>query len=188
MIAGSRRAFYPANRRVFDDPRARFIIDDAKSYFAAGRRRYDLILSEPSNPWVSGVSGLFTAEFYQRVRRYLSGDGVFGQWLHLYEIDDDLVLSVLTALHRSFASYAVYEVSRGDILIVASNRPALPRPDWSVFRLPAVAADLRRAIPLTPRRLEAMWLLDRTALAPLLDRWVTVNSDFYPVLDLGTER
>src|SRR5690606_32391061 len=55
MIDGSRRAFYPANARVFDDPRSTFVIDDAKSYFASGRRRFDLIISEPSNPWVSGV-------------------------------------------------------------------------------------------------------------------------------------
>ena len=59
MIAGSRQ-FYPANRRVFDDPRSRIVIGDAKSYFASEQRRYDLIISEPSNPWVSGVSGLCT--------------------------------------------------------------------------------------------------------------------------------
>src|SRR5919201_2055590 len=75
MIEGSRR-FYPANRRVFDDRRSRFVIDDAKSFFASAGRTYDIIISEPSNPWVSGVSGLFTTEFYERVRRYLSPYGV----------------------------------------------------------------------------------------------------------------
>src|SRR5205814_2884117 len=80
MVRAS-RAFYPVNRRVFDDPRSEFVIDDAKSYFAAVDRRFDLILSEPSNPWVSGVSGLFTAEFYTRVRAYLAEGGVFAQWL-----------------------------------------------------------------------------------------------------------
>src|SRR5919201_6337378 len=188
MIAGSRRAFYPANRRVFDDPRARFIIDDAKSYFAAGRRTYDLIMSEPSNPWVSGVSGLFTVEFYQRVRRYLAPGGVFGQWIHLYEIDDNLVLSVLAALHQSFASYQIFQTSRGDILILASNRPALPAPDWSVFALPTVTADLAHSIPFTPADLEATRLFGRAELAPLLERWNRRNSDYHPVLDLGTER
>src|SRR5581483_9178195 len=94
MVRGSRH-FWPANRRVFDDPRSRIVIDDAKSFFASSGQRYDIILSEPSNPWVSGVSGLFTTEFYARVRRYLSDDGVFGQWLHLYELNDGLVLSVL---------------------------------------------------------------------------------------------
>ena len=56
MIAGS-RVFYPVNRRSFDDPRSQIVIDDAKSYFASEHRQYDLIVSEPSNPWVSGVSG-----------------------------------------------------------------------------------------------------------------------------------
>ena len=59
--------FYPANRRVFDDPRSTFAIDDARSYFASQGETYDLILSEPSNPWVAGVSGLFTTEFYAHV-------------------------------------------------------------------------------------------------------------------------
>ncbi|MBC7789887.1 MAG: fused MFS/spermidine synthase [Anaerolineae bacterium] len=188
MIEGSRRAFYPANRRVFDDPRSRVVIDDAKSFFASGRRRYDVIISEPSNPWVSGVSGLFTVEFYQRVRSYMSEDGVFGQWLHLYEINDDLVMSVLSAIHQSFPSYQIFQTSGGDILIVASNRPALPRPNWSVFDLPQVAADLHHAVPFTAMSLEASRILDRAALAPLLDGWRQPNSDFYPVLDLGAER
>ncbi len=188
MIEGSRRAFYPANRRVFDDPRSRVVIDDAKSFFASGRRRYDVIISEPSNPWVSGVSGLFTVEFYQRVRGYMSETGVFGQWLHLYEISDDLVLSVLSAIHQSFPSYQIFQTSGGDILIVASNRPSLPRPDWSVFGFPQVAADLHHAIPFTAVSLEASRILDRAALAPLLDGWRQPNSDFYPVLDLGAER
>ena len=189
MIAGSRAAFYPANARVFDDTaRSTFAIDDAKSYFAAGRRRFDLIISEPSNPWVSGVSGLFTVEFYQRVRQYLTDDGLFAQWLHLYEIDDELVLSVLSALHRTFPAYEIFHTAKGDILILASNRQALPRPDWSVFELPGVQADLSHALPLTPALLDATRIAGRRELAPLLDRWATVNSDFYPVLDLETER
>jgi predicted membrane-bound spermidine synthase len=189
MIAGSRAAFYPANARVFDDTaRSTFAIDDAKSYFAAGRRKFDLIISEPSNPWVSGVSGLFTIEFYQRVRQYLTDDGLFTQWLHLYEINDDLVLSVLSAIHRTFPSYEIYHTAKGDILILAANRQAVPRPDWSVFELPGVRADLSHTLPLTPALLDATRIAGRAELAPLLDRWRTVNSDYYPVLDLETER
>ena len=187
MIAGS-RAFYPANRRVFDDPRAHHVVDDAKSFFATSGRQFDLILSEPSNPWVSGVSGLFTAEFYQRVRHHLAPGGVFAQWLHLYEIDDGLVLSVLAALHQSFPAYEIYATGDGDMVIVASGERSVRAPRWSVVDYPAVAADLRRSTPFTPRALDAAWLANRAVLAPLLDRWAQPNSDFYPVLDLGGER
>ena len=187
MIDGS-RAFYPANRRAFDDPRSRIVIDDAKSYFASEQRKYDLIISEPSNPWVSGVSGLFTTEFYGRVSTYLSHDGVFGQWLHLYELDDELVLSVLAALQENFRSYEVYQVAHGDVLVVAGNRPRLPEPDWRVFQSPALQEDLCRFAPLTSEVLQGLHLAGKRELAPLLQSYPHPNSDFFPVLDLGAER
>jgi predicted membrane-bound spermidine synthase len=187
MVPAS-RTFYPANRRVFDDPRSHFVFDDAKAYFASANRTFDLILSEPSNPWVSGVSGLFTTEFYQRVRRYLAPGGVMGQWLHTYELTDDLVLSVLGAIHQNFADYAVFTVNRGDLLIVASADGPLRPPDWSVFNWPAVSQDLCRFHHPRPQDLEAVRLTGRAALGPLLDQLEVANSDFYPVLDLGAER
>ena len=187
MVEGS-RVFYPANARAFDDPRSQIVIDDAKSFFASEHRRYDLIMSEPSNPWVSGVSGLFTSEFYGRIRQYLNDDGVFGQWLHVYELDDGLVLSVLAGLHQNFKSYEVFLVPNGDLLVVASNSPALPRPDWSVFNSPAVQKDLCRFVPLTPGVLSSLHIAGRAELGPLLETFGQPNSDYYPVLDLGAER
>ena len=187
MVDGS-RFFRPINERVFADPRSRIVIDDAKAYFAAGNGRYDLVISEPSNPWVSGVSGLFTTEFYDRVKRYLTPGGVFGQWLHLYEIDDDLVLDVFAALHQHFPAYEVYLVARTDLLIVATNDAALPAPDWSVMELPGIREDLRHIVPIGPEHLEAMRLARRETLDPILAVWPTANSDFHPTLDLGTER
>lgn len=186
MIRGS-RVYYPANARVFDDPRSHIVVDDARTFMAATPRTFDLIFSEPSNPWVSGVSGLFTAEFYGHVARHLGEDGVFGQWLHLYELNDGLVLSVLAALHRHFGSYEIFQTSVGDVVIVAA-KSALARPDWSLFALASVRGDLCRAVPPTPEALEAARLLHRAALAPLLDTWEQPNSDFFPILDLSAER
>jgi spermidine synthase len=183
------RLFRPANERVYEHGgRSQIMIDDAKSYFAAAHQQFDLIVSEPSNPWVSGVSGLFTQEFYARVRRYLTDTGVFGQWLHMYEMNDALLASVLAAVHRNFASYEMFLVSSVDVLIVATNAPQLPLPDWGVVNYPMVAEQLRRFRPLTPATFEALRLANRRVLAPLLDLPVDVNSDYRPVLDLGAER
>ena len=187
MIRAS-RAFYPVNRRVFDDRRASFVLDDAKSYFAASGRKFDLILSEPSNPWVSGVAGLFTTEFYRRVRSHLAPGGVFGQWLHLYELDDSLATTVLAALDRNFPAYEIFFTSNADVLIVASNDRELSAPDWQVTKLPGIAKDLRRAIALTPEALEATRLAGRQLFHPYLVGHATPNSDYRPVLDLGAER
>jgi hypothetical protein len=173
---------------VFDDPRARFVIEDARAELAAAGTRYDLIMSEPSNPWVSGVSGLFTTEFYDLIARHLTDDGVFGQWLHLYEMTDELVLSVVAALDRTFPSYTLYHTEALDVLVVASRRPTLPVPDWSVTRQPAIAADLAMFHPLSAETLDALRLADHDALAPLVADGIRANSDFWPVLDLGAER
>lgn len=187
-VVRASRCFLPANHRVFDNPRARFVIDDAKSHFAASGRRYDLILSEPSNPWVSGVAGLFSTEFYRRIRRYLSPEGVFGQWIHLYEINDDLVLSVIAALHENFGAYEIFMVDVSDVLIIATSRPSGLVPDWSVVRDPGIVEDLRHIPPFTPGTFEAMRATNRRVLAPLLAGGVVANSDFHPRLDLGAER
>ncbi len=187
MVEGARN-FYPANRRVYDDPRSRLVIDDAKSYFASEHRRFDIILSEPSNPWVSGVSGLFTTEFYARLREYLTEDGVLGQWIHTYELDDGLVLSVLAAIHQNFRSYQVFVVAGGDLLVVASKRAQLPAPDWAVFQATGAREDLCRFHPLTPAAIEDLRLVSRWELDPILAGTQQANSDFYPVLDLGAER
>jgi len=113
---------------------------------------------------------------------------VFGQWLHLYEIDDELVLSVLSAIHRNFRSYSVYLTSNDDMLIVASNLAQLPSPDWSVVSDSGIASDLGGLVPFTPQSLAATHLLDRRELAPLLDHYGSPNSDYRPILDLGAER
>lgn len=187
MIRAS-RLFYPANRRVFDDPRSRFAIDDARAYLAAGHQTYDLIIAEPSNPWVAGVSGLFTTEFYRSLKRYLTDDGILGQWLQISEIDDGLVLSVVAAVAENFPSYAIYAISDHDIMIVASRRATLPAADWTITqRYPGVLEALARVTPMTAHTFETLRLADNQSLA-LLTRQASANSDFYPVLDLNAER
>lgn len=180
-------SFRPANERVFEDPRSTFVIDDAKSYFASARRKFDLVLSEPSNPWVSGVSGLFTVEFYSRVRRQLSDSGVFGQWLHLYELNDGLASSVLSAIDATFPDYEVFFTSNSDILVVAANRP-LRAPDWTVAGYSGIARDLRHVVRMAPESFEALRLGGRAVLHPMLLNRGAANSDYFPVLDLGAER
>ena len=185
MITGS-EAFLPANRRAFEDPRSRFLLDDARSALAGAGTRYDAIFSEPSNPWVSGVASLFTVEFYERVRERLAPGGMFGQWLHVYEMEDDLILSVLAAIDESFADWSVWTVGVVDLVIVASDQP-IPEPDWGVATMPGIAADLAHAPPLTPGALSTLRLLDAATARPLL-RGIEPNTDFRPTLDAGAER
>ncbi|MDX1393862.1 MAG: fused MFS/spermidine synthase [Gemmatimonadota bacterium] len=180
--------YYPSNRLVFDDPRSRIVIADARSFFAQSPEPFDLILSEPSNPWVSGVASLFSIEFYRQVRERLSHDGIFAQWIHLYEIDDRLVGSVLAAIHRTFPDYAGYLVGDTDLMIVAGNRSPLTKADWGVVSTASVRAELSHIPPLHPHHMEGLKLFERAELAPLFPGWTPPNSDYAPYVDTRAER
>ena len=187
MIKGS-LYFYPGNRRVFDDPRSSFEIDDARAFLSASGPAFDFVVSEPSNPWVSGVSGLFTVEFYRRVKSRLRPDGIFTQWFHMYEIDDASVASVIAGIDQVFGDYRMFVSSNSDLIIVAASEGELPTADWSVTRFPEFAKDLQYFAPLTSETLEATIVAGRRTLSPWLRSEATINSDFNPILDLNGER
>jgi hypothetical protein len=179
----------PRNSGAFADPRGTVVIDDAKSYFAAGRRRYDLILSEPSNPWVSGVAGLFTREFYRRVQGHLAEGGLLVQWFQLYEIDPSLVASVMRALGEVFPHYAIFAASDHDFLIVAGREPIPLPPQARVFEHPGVAKELWTTHVLSAGDLDARYVGNRATLEPLFASYgMPANSDFAPILDLHAAR
>ncbi|HZR67666.1 MAG TPA: hypothetical protein VFB01_01290 [Burkholderiales bacterium] len=184
-MAEASRRFSPRNSNTFADPRSHIVFDDAKTFFSTHNRKYDIVVSEPSNPWVSGVSSLFTAEFYRHVRRYLEPGGVLVQWFQLYEIDPSLVASVLVALASEFPDYAVYAATDADLLIVAGDAATLARPLADVLAMPGVARELRRVHVASIDDLRIRRIGGKAALAPLFASYgVPPNSDFRPYLDL----
>jgi len=183
------RGFSPRNNRVYDDPRSRIHIEDAKSFFSVHNKRYDIIVSEPSNPWVSGVAGLFTEEFYRRVKRHLNPDGVFVQWMQLYEINPTLVASVFKALGRQFSDYDVYVPNDADIIIVARDGRPLPRPSKAVFSDSALAKELERIRIRAVADLDLHRLGSRALLQPYFDGFrIAPNSEYFPVLETRAGR
>ena len=188
-MAEAARGFVPRNSAAFADPRGAILIDDAKSFFSTHNRRYDIVISEPSNPWVSGVSGLFTQEFYKRIRNHLNPDGLLVQWFQLYEIDPSMLASVMLALGGEFPYYAVFAPSDHDVLIIASESPVPVPVRARIFEQPGVAKELFSINVLTPGDLDARYLGGRRTLEPLFASYgVVANSDFRPLLDLNATR
>ena len=119
--------FNHVNNRPLDDPRTKLIIDDARTYLRVTRNRYDIIVSEPSHPWVPGVANLFTQEFFELGRSRLSEQGIFVQWVQIYQLSTESLRSVLATYHKVFPHVLVFRVggsSNGkDLLLVGSNQP-----------------------------------------------------------------
>ena len=138
---------------------------------------------------MSGVSSLFTREFYRRISGHLNPGGVLVQWFQLYEIDPSLVASVMQALGEEFPHYAVFAASDHDLLIVASERALPLPPQAAVFEHPGLAKELWTVHVLSAGDLDARYLGGRALLEPLFASYgVPANSDYAPLLDLNAAR
>jgi len=138
----------PVNRKVLENPKVHFLIGDARETLMTTRRQYDLICSEPSNPYRSGVASLFTREFYQSVAQKLRPGGIFVQWVQAYEIDARTFKSIVSTLRSVFPELEVWEATETDLIFLASRDP-----------IPHDLSQLRRKIAEEPYRsaLSSAW-------------------------------
>ena len=175
--------------RAFDDPRSEIHIEDAKTFFSLNNSTYDIIIAEPSNPWVSGVSSLFSVEFYKTIKRHLDKDGLFVQWIQLYEFDDELATSVLKALSINFSDYVIYTTDGGNIIVIAKNEGALPEPDWTVLIEGRLSEDLTKLNIISASDLLVRKVVESDSILGYLSiSSVPINSDYYPYVDLNAGR
>lgn len=184
MVEGA-RLFGDRVRRAYEDPRSRIVIDDAKAFFAASPKRYDLIVSEPSNPWMGGTATLFSDEFYAFVPRHLEEDGIFLQWIQSYEIDHTLISSVLRAMLGHFSDVQAYLTNGEDILLIAVPKGRVPALGDRLFGDAELRGDLARLGFRNVRDLQDSFVMDRRALVAYASLHPTqANSDFFPILQL----
>jgi len=111
----------PLNQDVLNNPRVRLIFADAREALLTSGDRYDLIVSEPSNPYRAGVASLFTREFYDAVSARLDENGLFLQWLQAYEIDAVSMRSLYRSLLSALPVVQTWQTHTRDLLLVASR-------------------------------------------------------------------
>jgi spermidine synthase len=123
----SARFFEHVNNHPLSDARLRMIVDDARTYLRVNPTKYDLIISEPSHPWVPGVANLFTREFFALGRERLNDDGIFVQWIQIYQLSNESLRSILATFHEAFPYVAVFRVqgaAKGkDLILLGSRQP-----------------------------------------------------------------
>jgi spermidine synthase len=130
-------------------PRLEVINDDGRNYLAATRERFDVIVSEPSNPWLTGVSDLFTVDHFRAAKRRLKPGGVYCQWVQLYELSPENVKVIYRTFATQFRHVLVFSADNlsSDTVMLGSDSP-LPLDHRRLARamaVPAAAAELARA-------------------------------------------
>lgn len=185
-ILEASRLFHEGGGDPLDDPRVSVHVEDARTWLAHTRTQYDLIVSEPTNPWIAGVNALFTTDFYARVRARLAPDGVFCQWLQVYELSPASFHGLLAAFATQFPEAHLFFLWRSsDLLLVAGP------PDRTLSRArlasPALAPLWAEARLTGPEDVAAF------DLGPLADlrgalRDAAANTDDHPFVEYRAPR
>ncbi|HST30191.1 MAG TPA: fused MFS/spermidine synthase [Chthoniobacterales bacterium] len=113
----------PMNHDALANPKVHVTIGDARELLMATRKKYDLIVSEPSNPYRAGIANMFTREYYQAAAGRLNPDGIFAQWVQAYEVDDNTIETVYATLGSVFPNVETWQTEGGDLLLVGTAAP-----------------------------------------------------------------
>jgi predicted membrane-bound spermidine synthase len=183
------KLFEPWNRGVLTNARTRIYREDARTVLKLKPQQYDIIISEPSNPWVAGIGSVFSQEFYQIAANRLKEGGIMAQWFHIYEMHDGIVFLVLRTFASVFPYVEVWDALDGDIILLGSKQPWKSSPD--VFR-----ETYQREIPrhdleqIGLRTPESLWVRQiasqQTAFA--IPGEGPIQSDAFPVLEYAAPR
>ena len=68
-----------------NDPRVQVVYDDARHFILTTQEKFDIITSDPIDPWVKGAATLYTQRVFRAVQKHLNPGGVVTQWVPLYE-------------------------------------------------------------------------------------------------------
>jgi spermidine synthase len=185
-VVEASRFFDRVSGKPLDSSRTRLIVNDGRNHLALTPQKYDAILSEPSNPWISGMNAMFTRDFFRIARRRLNPGGVMAQWFHLYNMPPDDLRSLLRAFTDVFPAATLWQLNEGDVLLTSVANDHLE--EVAPVSLPAAALDdLAQAGVSEPDLLPMLYVMRGADLARFAGG-AEPNTDDFPVLEFHGQR
>jgi spermidine synthase len=189
-VVSAARLFAHHNNNVLDDPKLHLVVDDAKSFLQISPQQYEVIISEPSNPWMAGVAGVFSREFYQDCESRLTPDGLIVQWIHLNETSDAALNLVLATFTSVFPHTSIWQGAPKDLLLVGSRSPIQVNLEATAqrFNHSKVKRDLERLGMTRIPVFLSCELVSQQNGRFLFPTDTRLHSDFYPVLEFAAQK
>ena len=165
-ILEAARFFDEQNHHVLQDPRTTVVMNDGRNHLLLAKEAsYDVVVSEPSNPWISGVSNLFTREFWEMGKTRLKPGGVWSQWVQMYGMDDTDLRTLLATFSEVFPYVSLYmTVEDADLVLLGSESPLSVHPDYATnmfARWPRVQEEFSEVALSTPLSVLSSWQMGR---------------------------
>jgi spermidine synthase len=182
----------PVNRDVLSNPKVHIAIGDAREALLTGSAKYDLVFSEPSNPYRAGIASLFTEEYYRAVRARLRAGGLFLQWVQAYNVDSTAVRTVYATLGAVFPAVETWELARNDLLLVASESEVVH--DVAALRSRVAQEPYRSALSVAWRAIDVEGFFAHHVAGPSMARAIAalegkrLNTDDKTLIEFGFAR
>ena len=183
-VINAAKYFEKENRHCLSDKRLKIYNEDAVTLLRILKNKFDVIISEPSNPWIAGIGNLFSKEYFSKCYDKLNDDGIMVQWFHLYEASDNVVKLVLNTFSSVFKHSQLWTGVGSDIILVGSKSEISLDPDLlqKKFNLPAVKKDFSRIDIYSP----FTFLCNQTVSSKnvfVMSSDYPVNSEILPLLE-----
>jgi spermidine synthase len=183
--------FDSVNQRPLENPKVRALAGDGRNFLSQRSDLFDVIISQPSNPWITGVSNLFTREYFQDIKARLRDDGIFCQWAQLYEMAPWNIKAIYRTLAQEFPYVMVFaaEDLSSDTILIASRHPINldVRQIARAFQDPIVAAEAKRAGFASPHDVPAFLLLGPEELRSFT-AGARINTDDNALIEFAAPR
>ena len=189
-VVSASEYFSEANRDVLGNPNVKIILADGRNYLLSTKKRYDVITSEPSNPWMAGISNLFTKEFYEICARRLKPGGIMCQFIHGYNLDPEDFRMVMATFSSVFPHKQLWSSAFSvDYLMIGSASEIKINLDTIKQKMKAkeVASDLKRIGITTVTDFMAHFLLDEQGWDAVV-RDAPINTDNMPLLEFSAPK
>lgn len=185
VVRAAEKYFSNENYKVLDNPKMDLVVDDGRHFLLKTTKKFDVISSEPSNPWLSGEANLFTKEFFEIGKGHLNKGGIFFQWLHLYNLRPSEVKSIIKTFQTVFPYAQIWtSTTPSDLFLAGKETPFIL--DWNRFQEaldnPGVRESLARRDYDDERRLLALLWANKKKSASL-SSGAEVNTDGKPILE-----
>ncbi|MFA6379404.1 MAG: tetratricopeptide repeat protein, partial [Candidatus Omnitrophota bacterium] len=184
-VVEAAKYFSKENRNVLLDPRLKNFVNDGRNHLLVEHFVYDVIVSEPSSPWMAGVASLFTVEQFELMKKRLSPKGVACQWLNVYSMSPRNVQMIVKTFRKVFPHTSLWITNGPDLLLIGSKQPIIydaSAIDQMIKKNIFLAKDLKDFKIYDALGLLSCFLLSDQELNMITED-APINSDNFPFLE-----
>lgn len=184
------RFFDKYNHNALSNPKVNAIINDGRTFLLSAKKKYDVIISEPSNPWIAGIANLFSDDFYKIAVSKLSENGIMCQWLQFYALDPKDFRMILATFFKNFPHGSIWLGKNGDTILLGSRHKLqfnYERVEQLMKNIPSIKSDMENIQIFSPFALLSHYIGEKDIFTKLFHT-AKINTDNKPLLEFSAPK